>query len=327
MALLALSTAAAGCGHGHANAPQAASHAPSEGHPSPCALRHLGGEGLGPQQVEREGCSTAHCLPVDAERAVCKCESADGGRLFVERPGGTLLVGWPGSGFMGDTDRFEALLGDLDDDGREELIVASHRVASSGFAVDTWNLAVLDGGAPTDPPLTFSVEDYGTHSFGSAPGGAACDVLATEWLESDDPVLGTGYYRVSRAYAYTTGALRPRAAPVTARRARVGEDPELRERDPAFDDDVPAVARGRIRAAGRSPDQLHSFALWVEVDLEGGGRVVLGGDGPQVRLADARTRRAYPEGYVPAEPGRLVGRWVGIERRDPSSPPRWLWLE
>jgi hypothetical protein len=289
-------------------------------------------------RVERWGCWTTDCLSVGDGRRVCKCASDGGGRILVERTDSAVTLRWPGAGFMGDTRNFEVLEGDLDRDGRDELIVASHRYTSNGMAVMRWDLAILDGGDLDAAPVTFTVEGFGPHSFGVDAASGTCDVQASEWVEAGDPLLGAGNYFVSRAYRYHPGALEPRDAPVTAERLREGARAELRDEDPFVPERTTSVRWGTVRRVHRLAGEDRSFALELDVELASGARVTfrpgdtydVGGPDTYARIGDAATRRVYPEGYAPRDHESLEGRGVRIEGFDDAGGDHeWhvVWLD
>src|SRR6266404_305195 len=154
-----------------------------------------------PQPVALAGYDKAHCVSLPSQIRICKCISeSEDGTFIVERKGKRLSK-WPASAFLGDTSDLEVLLGDLDGDGSNELVVANRDSESCGMAVQQWTLSVFPNpGFPSfQAPLTFSVEDYGV--FGTfAPARVGVNILTTEWISMEDPKRqrGRGEYLIGK---------------------------------------------------------------------------------------------------------------------------------
>jgi hypothetical protein len=84
-----------------------------------------------------------------------------------------------------------------------------------------WNLAVISGANPQDPPLLFTAANYGEGSLIRNETTSSCDLLATTWelaWEPDGP-SNQGWYLLGRPMRYRHGALEPiRGEPLHARR-------------------------------------------------------------------------------------------------------------
>jgi LysM repeat protein len=243
---------------------------------------------------------------------------------------------------------FEVADADLDGDGDRELVAAVRRDARGGPAQAIWTLAVFD--APDAAPLLVDVAAYGEGSFVRAEGDDGCDLLATAWRELDDPLRGRGRYLTGRRWRVTAGALvAPPDAPLVVRRDAAVAAVEregglvvaapgralagLAETDALIwpDDELvgpPGPARsGRIAAAtALAPGGAHGLSL--QVALRSGDDVTLrtarslpgaldlpgppAVEGAFVLLGDDVSERPLPAGYVPADPGALVGRAVRL---------------
>lgn len=168
-----------------------------------------------------EGYDKGHCIALPKKIRICKLLSDDKDTFLVERDG-TKLGTWPGNASLAETSDFEVLTGDLDNDRKPELIVANHDGTSNGIAVDYWSIFIFPDPefAHFTPPLTFSVEEYG--SFGTfVTSGGRVNILTTSWVSNVDPKhrRGWGTYLVGQWWRYQSGALRPLLErPIIARR-------------------------------------------------------------------------------------------------------------
>ena len=164
-----------------------------------------------PILTKLDGYERAHCISVHEGIRICKGLS-DSLDTFVLEKDGTRVLTWPGIASLGETADFLVLEGDLDNDRHRELIVANHDSVSNGMGVSTWTISVISMNAGKDfaPPLTFSVEEYGSSGTFVSVGGRT-NILATRWQWSKDPKRkrGTGLYLLGQWWHYTEGQLVP----------------------------------------------------------------------------------------------------------------------
>lgn len=176
-----------------------------------------------PQPATRDGCAQAHCsaTPDGAELCACRPSTAgESGVRFTLSRGGVEERRWTAEPMFGDSGAFRASHGDLDGDGRDELVVATLRAVSNGMAVQYWSLCVLDGARPTTPPACIELEDYPFFSqLTRQPHTQRCRLLVAQWRWGSEPRRGDGLYLVGRWHDYADGALRPTdGRPLIARR-------------------------------------------------------------------------------------------------------------
>lgn len=151
-----------------------------------------------PQVGRVSGCERAHC--VAAEARFCKCLTSEGGEFRIESSG-QATNRWPVAAYLGDTEDFVLLQGDLDGDGVKEWIVANRDSTGNGLAVRTWTLFILANLSAV--PLQLRVEDFGAGSFLKAPSEKSCEILQTSWISGTE----SGLYFVGRWFRYAKGTL------------------------------------------------------------------------------------------------------------------------
>lgn len=286
-----------------------------------------------PAAVRVPGCARAWCIALPDGRRVCSCVNDEAATLRLEADG-RMVQQWPAELTFVGPDWFRVLHGDLDADGRAELVVAQLQAASNGLGVHYWEISILDGRDPARPAVRLRVEDFGEHgSFVRPAAGGSCRLLATRWADFDDPRRGGGTYLVGQWMRYRGGRMEHDASrPVVARRlldsfanarSETPDEPwahlrhpnaELRTGSPVAE--LPPLAgraRGTIRGVRGDT---------VEVALRSGvvERYTLGlVHEPSSRwsitrtaLVDGATGRPYPAGYRPADPRWLEGAAVTV---------------
>src|ERR1041384_1630978 len=72
-----------------------------------------------PQPPSFEGSHKCHCVALPNRVRICKLLSDNADVFLVEKDGNTLGT-WPSTAFMGETEDFEVLHGDLDKDRQPE---------------------------------------------------------------------------------------------------------------------------------------------------------------------------------------------------------------
>lgn len=133
------------------------------------------------------------------------------------------------------TEGFQVLYGDLDADGKNEIIIANNDATSNGMAVLHWTIWILPEltvqGAVE--PVEFSVEDYGPEGTFVRQQDGTYRILVSKWKELNDAKRGSGLYLTGSWYRYAKGALLPEGGPMLARRYLFSFE---RERNKTFDD-------------------------------------------------------------------------------------------
>ena len=134
-----------------------------------------------PQPASIAGYDRGHCVALPNHVRICKMLSESDDTFLVEK-NGKRVGSWAGGAYLGETEDFEVLLGDLDGDNRRELIVANRDSTSAGMGVSFWTIAIFPDTEFSNyqPPLTFSVQEYG--SFGTF-------LSAADWKASDASYL------------------------------------------------------------------------------------------------------------------------------------------
>jgi len=164
-----------------------------------------------PQPATIAGYDRGHCVALPHQVRICKMLSESDDTFLVERDG-KRVGSWPGGSYLGETSDFEVLLGDLDGDKRSELIVANRDSTSVGIGVSYWTIAIFPETefSQFQPPLAFSVQEYGTSGTFVSTGGQV-NILATRWESITDPKgrRGAGLYLVGEWWRYKSGELLP----------------------------------------------------------------------------------------------------------------------
>ncbi len=161
-----------------------------------CSLKRLSE----PVLVSRPLCAESHCVDLGRSRAICKClpQSDDQPSTLLYIQDDMVVQQWPAETYIGQTDDFHVLSGDLRADGHPLWIIANRELSSQGIGIHFWSLHVLDPVHPERPPISWSVSDFGPGSFARPQGRhrAGCDILVTDWIEGYDLRRGSGLYFV-----------------------------------------------------------------------------------------------------------------------------------
>jgi hypothetical protein len=285
------------------------------------------------------GCVRAHCVALPDGRRVCSCTGDTAITVRVEAQGRTLHE-WPADyGFAGSPEALRAITGDLDGDGRPELIVDALADMSNGLGIRYHEIRIFDGRDPSRAPTRVAVEDFDARgSFVRPAGGGDCRLIATRWTELREPRRGPGMYLVGQWMRYRDGRLEHDAArPVVARRLLASfEAARFTAAGAPFAHLRHPAAQARADAglmlpplASRGAGTIRGFAGagmtdTVEVAAAGGAaeRMPIGlafGSGEDASqtttwIVDGATGRPYPRGYAPSEGGWLNGAPVTIAR-------------
>lgn len=266
------------------------------------------------------GCARAYCIGLPDGRRVCSCT---GDTAIVTRvdEGGRTVHRWPADySHAGSPGSLRAMRGDLDGDGRPELIVSEWMDMSNGLGIRFYRLSVFSGADPSRAPLRVEVEDFTADgSFVRPARGGTCRLLATRWTELRDPRRGEGMYFTGQWMRYRGGRLEHDPdRPIVVRRLlnsfrpwQVPGGPLAHFRDrraeawsgvPAILPPLAATRTGSImRVRGDTVDVAltpHDTEVFTYVGAQGYGD----DDGNTVSslLVDGATGRPWPRGYNPA---------------------------
>lgn len=294
------------------------------------------------------------CVEIDRDAAICARLLDDGEACseFVLTRRGAVVHRADWQMFLCGLDQFRVLHGDLDLDGARELIVVRTVGVSNGLGVTTSAVAILDGRDWSRPALEFLAEDFSVRdAFQRLDARRDCGIHVAEWHGGSDPARGEGTYLSGQVFRYEAGALVPEISvpPRTRRylwsfeRERGRDDGRgagawlsspLAETRAGFPWDVGEALRtqeGIITGATRETvtlraDDGREHVLRVDEAHRFGSH-------PDVieRMLDRSTGRAFPLGYVPADPrSAFVGRRATLVEHAKwkrSEPGSVLWLE
>ncbi len=301
-----------------------------------------------PDSIVRPGCISAHCQALPGGRRVCACTRDSTSEFALEGPGVQRLA-WAGPErtVYWDDGGFRVMVGDLDHDGREEVILSYILVVSNGMGVSVSQIAIFDGARPSSFPLQYLTEEFGQRgAFTWSPTDRKCRVLATRWQNATDRRRGPGLYLVGEWFEYRSGELIPDTArPVLARRFLNSFEAE-RGRD-ITSDLIPFkwLRNPRGEPLLRLPPEQDSVVETVNGTIarvtNGDLFVEVGGaalrryspdywpwdnsttdDTSYVALILGGAERVYPQDYRPVSAPSLVGRRVIIVgmKRFPDEP-------
>ncbi|HEU4885715.1 MAG TPA: hypothetical protein VFT45_26000 [Longimicrobium sp.] len=266
------------------------------------------------------GCARARCVTLPDGRRVCSCASDTTQALRVIANGQTVHE-WPADYSMaGSAGSLRPMTGDLDADGRAELIVSEWMDQSNGLGINYYRLSIFSGADPARPPLRVNVDDFDPRgSFARPAGGGPCRLIATRWTELRDPRRGAGMYFTGQWMRYRDGRLEhDLERPVVVRRLlnsfrpwEVPGGPLAHFRDPRAEAWSGPVAMLPPYAATRAGFILRVRADSVEVSVPHNGITVFSyvgaqgysdndGNNVSALLVDGATGRPWPRGYNPA---------------------------
>lgn len=276
------------------------------------------------------GCVRARCITLPGGRRVCAC-TGDTTQVIRVMADGRTLHGWAADySLAGSEESLRAMTGDLDQDGRPELIVSEWMDMSNGLGIRYFRLAIFSGADPSRPPLRVNVEDFEPDgSFVRPAGGGTCWLLATRWTELRDPRRGEGMYFTGQWMRYRGGRLEHDLdRPVVVRRLlnsfrpwEVAGGPLAHFRDRRAEAwaglplKFPPLA-GRMRGTVlevRGDTVAVSMTPQRTLELSDFGVTIADPDGTRTFwLVDAVTGRSYPPGYASADFTWLRGAPVEI---------------
>jgi hypothetical protein len=297
-----------------------------------------------------EGYDKGHCVALPKSIRICKLLSDDKDTFLVQKDGKALGT-WPGDASLGETSDFQVLTGDLDNNGKAELVVANHDGTSNGLGVDYWTIFIFPDPEfhRFNPPLTFSVEEYG--SFGTfVTSGGRVNILTTSWVGNEDPKhrRGWGMYLVGQWWRYQSGKLRPLVdRPIIARRYLFGFErerwntvnldrvpfqwlshPSTEPVSTAFiTNQTTASKHGVIQSVTREKE---SIRVVFKPDREQPVTYVYPGTYKENQLdyfGDTATGRLYPKNYQPSQAEQWLTNRRATLRHYEQNELDVLWLE
>ena len=280
-----------------------------------------------PEPATIPGYVRGHCVAIPNRVRVCKMFT-DADDIFIVEKDGQRIGSWPTTTYFGETSSFEVLRGDLDGDRRTELIVANHDGTSNGLGVEFWTIAVFSDSQfhSFRPPLTFSVEEYGTRGT-FVSDGRRVNILTTLWRWTSDPKRkrGEGLYLVGQWWRYRAGTLSPVfGRPSLARRYLVSfakergetmQSPRVpyqwltdnRSEQITLESTIgPArsVKVGTIQSVSSVSEKI--LYRTVNIDFKPEGEQSITYRYPEedelLFLGDLRSGRLYPSRYLPSQP-------------------------
>ncbi len=319
-----------------------------------------------PAAAQLSGCSAAACVDLDGWRRVCSCAAEQGSSGFLLIEGGRPIQAWPAPVLAssevdpyeqhGVVSDFDVLRVDLDGDGRREQVVAFRRLVND-LGMSWWNLAVLSGARPQDPPMLLTAANYGEGSVIRDSDDGGCDLLSTTWEMAWEPGRAQeGWYLVGRPMRYRQGALTPLAnRPLYARRLLYSFEPgvaqlpgglllgtpekDLSQRATGLRQVEPAAARLEL---AREPATVTTASLEkhaalglvpsLTLERDGMGAMTLQWEAYSLGyqgLGDASSGRLFPPGYKPASPSWPHGQqaWLSSYQSYYGDPKRLVWLQ
>ncbi|HEX2077506.1 MAG TPA: hypothetical protein VHG08_07345 [Longimicrobium sp.] len=252
---------------------------------------------------------------------------------------GRIVREWPANFTFVGEEMFTATHGDLDGDGRAELVVGQFVTASNGLGIEYFDVSIFDGRDPARTPVRLTVEDYDPRGqFVRPRRGGTCRLIATRWDVLRDPRRAEGMYLIGQWMAYRDGRLLHDASrPIVVRRLlfsfrhyqETPGAPFAHLRDPRaqawtrFPADLPPLDGTRIEGSVlRVKADTVDFAPSPHriLVLSGFGEHVHGEDGESALwwLVDGATRRPYPPGYQAADPEwlQLAPAYVATYREE-----------
>lgn len=131
-------------------------------------------------------CEDAHCLPLPDGRILCKCRYTDAegyfsGKLYLLDLEKVVYLAEV-TPFMGSTDSFLLITGDIDGEAGEEWIVANHVGTGNGLSPQVWEVFLFPALEPGRASLSWATEYFGPANFAKpVDGRKGCDILVTRW--------------------------------------------------------------------------------------------------------------------------------------------------
>jgi hypothetical protein len=273
-----------------------------------------------PTDEPAPGCVRSMCVATPDGRRVCSCTGDTTVVMRVISDGRTQHE-WPADySLAGSEQSLRVMTGDLDADGKPELIVSEWMDMSNGLGIRFYRLSIFSGADPARTPLRVNVDDFDpAGSFVRSARGGPCWLIATRWTELRDARRGEGMYFTGQWMRYRDGRLeQDLQRPVVVRRLLnsfrpwdVPGGPFAHFRDPRAEAwrgslaILPPLATTRTGSVMRVKADTVDVALTphnVEVFTYVGSLGYGDDDGNTVSslLVDGATGRPWPRGYNPA---------------------------
>ncbi len=152
-----------------------------------------------------------YCTEIDSSTKVCQRLTNEKKVMTIER-GNDVLIEWDNEAIDAVWEGiFDVLIGDIDNDKIDELIIAELQGISMGFGGEYWTLYILDnfGNGDVLPPTQLKVNVYGHNgTFIKRGKEGKCEILSAEWKELNHPKRGWGMYLVGKWLRYNNGQLK-----------------------------------------------------------------------------------------------------------------------
>lgn len=272
------------------------------------------------RQATLPGCVRARCVAMPDGRRICSC-TGDTTIVMRVMADGRTTHEWPADYSMaGSAGSLRAMSGDLDADGKPELIVSEWLDMSNGLGIRYYRLSIFDGAHPERAPVRVNLDDFDpAGSFVRPASGGSCRLLATRWTELRDPRRGEGMYFTGQWMRYRGRRLEHDLdRPVVVRRLldsfrpwEVSGGPLAHFRDrraeawSGFPAILPPLATTRTGSIMRVRLDTVDVALTphdIQVFSYVGAQAWSDDDGNMVSalLVDGATGRPWPRGYNPA---------------------------
>ncbi|HEX6373246.1 MAG TPA: hypothetical protein VF006_30255 [Longimicrobium sp.] len=266
------------------------------------------------------GCVRARCIALRDGRRVCSCTGDTTIVMRVTAADGRDSHEWPADyGMAGSAESLRVMSGDLDADGKPELMVSELLDMSNGLGIRYYRLTIVDGAHPAEAAVRVNLDDFDPRgSFVRPAGGGPCRLLATRWAELRDPRRGEGMYFTGQWMRYRGRRLEHDLdRPVVVRRLLASFRPwevsggplaHFRDRRAEAWSGVPAIlpplAATRTGTVMRVRGDTVDVALTphdIQVFSYVGARRYPDDDGNLVSalLVDGATGRPWPRGYSP----------------------------
>jgi hypothetical protein len=165
------------------------------------------------------------CVSLDSSTKICQglAEDAASGAKFVVMRNDETVGEWESEVFLGETADYQVFRGDLDADGRDELVVANRNGISNGMGVNYWTIAVTPFPLNSEKlnPVQFQTEDFSVGAmFVPRKKSGGFDIMAANWQtlpvkKSNDR---TALYYVGRWLIYRNNELETSDRPILVRR-------------------------------------------------------------------------------------------------------------
>lgn len=272
------------------------------------------------RQATVPGCVRARCVAMTDGRRVCSCTGDTTIVTRVTAADGRDSHEWPADyGMAGSAESLRVMSGDLDADGKPELMVSELLDMSNGLGIRYYRLTIVDGARPAEAAVRVHLDDFDPRgSFVRPAGGGACRLLATRWTELRDPRRGEGMYFTGQWMRYRDRRLEHDLdRPLVVRRLLASFRPwevsggplaHFRDRRAEAWSSVPAIlpplAQTRTGSIMRVRGDTVDVALTphdIQVFGYVGAQAWSDDDGNMVSalLVDGATGRPWPRGYSP----------------------------